>query len=179
MIPKLTRDSEIILELNNTDQLLLAPGSLFYGKRMLNPDAEEFIIESAIIASSKDPIRLKIHLRKDETHRKEEIASAIHQHFIYRRKKSERQLKRIFRLGWESLLISIVLLGLLVSLIPVIVKSLPEGGLSLAFREILIILGWVALWRPVDFLIYEWRPFRREVNLFRKLEECKVEIVAS
>ncbi len=169
--------SVIILELNEVDQLLIKPNSLFYGKRMLSPDAEEVIIEEAAIASSNDHIHLKIHLHKDEINRKDEISTAIHQHFTYRRKKSERQLKKVLQLGWRSLLISIVFLSLIVSLTLVIIKLLPEGGLSLTFREILIILGWVALWRPADLLLYEWRPFKREVNLFRKLEQCKVEIV--
>ena len=168
--------SEIILEINDVDQLLIAPRSLFYGKRMLNPDAEEAIIEEATIASSKEQIHLKIHLHNDEISREDEIASAIHHHFTYRRKKSERQLKTIFQLGWKSLLISIVLLGLLISL-TLVINLLPEGGFSITVREILIILGWVALWRPADFLLYEWRPFKREINLFRKLEQCKVEIV--
>ncbi len=169
--------SEIILELNDVDQLLIAPDSLYYGKRMLSPDAEELIIEEATTASSKDHFHLKIHLHKAEISRKDEISSAIHHHFTYRREKSEKQLKRVLQLGWRSLLISIVFLGLLVSLTLVIIKLLPEGGLSITFREILIILGWVALWRPADLLLYEWRPFKREVNLFRKLEQCKLEIV--
>lgn len=168
--------SEIILELHDVDQLMIAPDSLFYGKRLLSPDAEELIIEEATKASSNDHIHLKIQLRKDEISRKDEILTAIHQHFIYRRKKSERLLKKVAQLGWQSLLISIVFLGVIVSLTPVIIKLLPKGGLSLTFREMLIILGWVALWRPADLLLYEWRPFKREVNLFRKLEQCKVEI---
>jgi hypothetical protein len=171
------RVSEIILELNDVDQLLIAPDSLFYGKRMLNTDAEEIIIEQAIMASSNGHIHLKIHLHMDEISRMDEISTAIHQHFIYRLKKSERQLKKVLELGWQSLLISIVFLGLLVFLTLVIIKLLPEGGVSLTFREILIILGWVALWRPADLLLYEWRPFKREVNLFRKIEQCNVEIV--
>jgi len=171
------RVSEIIIEVNDVGQLLIAPDSLFYGRRMLNTDAEEIIIEEAIMASSNDHIHLKIHLRKDEISRIDEISIAIRQHFIYRRQKSQRQLKKVLELGWQSLLISIVFLGILISLTLVIIKLLPEGGLSLTFREILIILGWVALWRPADRLLYEWRPFKREISLFRKLEQCKVEIV--
>jgi hypothetical protein len=171
--------SAIILELNDVDQLLIAPGSLFYGQRMLKPDAEEFVIEEVTKAYSKDPLHLKIHLHKDEITRKDEISTAIHQHFTYRRKRSEKKLREVLQLGWQSLLISIVFLGLLVSLTLIIIKLLPEGGLSITFREILIILGWVALWRPADLLLYEWRPFKREINLYRKLERCEVEIVAS
>lgn len=172
------RVSEITLELNYVDQFLIAPDSLFYGKRILSPDAEAVIIEEATMASLNDHIHLKIHLHKDQIRRKDEISTAIHQHFAYRRKKSERQLKKVLQLGWRSLLFSIVFLGLLVFLTLVILKLLPEGGLSTTFREILIILGWVALWRPADLLLYELRPFKREVNLFRKLEQCKVEIVS-
>ena len=80
--------SEIILELHDVDRLLIAPHSLFYGKRTLRPDAEELIIEEATNASSNDHIHLKIKLRKDEISRMDEITTAIHQHFIYRRKKS-------------------------------------------------------------------------------------------
>ena len=170
--------SEIILELHDVDKLLIAPNSPFYGRRMLSPDAEEVIIEEAKIAVSNQQIHLKVYLCKDEFRRKDEVSTAIHEHFTYRRKKSERELKKVLQLGWQSLLISIVFLSLLLSLTLVIIKLLPHGGLSLTVREILIILGWVALWRPADYLLYEWRPFKREVNLFRKLEQCKVEIVA-
>ncbi|MEP7376835.1 MAG: hypothetical protein ABI675_25780 [Chitinophagaceae bacterium] len=171
------RVSEIILELSDVDQLLIGPDSLFYGKRMLSPDAEEVIIEEAKITTAKEYIHLKIHLHKDEISRQQEITSAIHQHFSYRKKKSARQLKKVLQLGWRSLGISIVFLSFLVSLTLVIIKLLPEGSLSTTFREILIILGWVALWRPADILLYDWRPFKREVNLFGRLERCKVEII--
>ncbi len=167
--------SEISVEVKDVDQLLIDPGSLFFGKRKLSPEAEEYLIEEATNTIPCDQIHLNIHLHKDELIRKDEITAAIHDHFTYRRKRSEKQLKRVVQLGWQSLLISIAFLGLLIYLIPVIVKRMPEG-LSLTFREILIILGWVALWRPADFLLYEWRPFKREINLFHKLEECKVEI---
>jgi hypothetical protein len=169
--------SEITLVAKDMEQILLPPTSLFYGKHKLNPEAEEFLIEETTIGSPCDQVHLTIHLHKDEIIRKDEIAAAVHDHFTYRRKRSERELKRIFQLGWQSLLISIAFLGLLVYLIPLMVRLMPEGGLSLTFREILIILGWVALWRPADFLLYEWRPYKREINLFRKLEECKVEIL--
>ena len=169
--------SEIILELHDLDQLLLVPDSLFYGKRMLNPDAEEVIIEEVTKAALGDHIRLKIHLLEDKITRKDEILAAIHKHFNYRREKSETKLKKVLHLGWQSLLISIVFLGILISLTLLIIKLLPEGGLSITFREILIILGWVALWRPADLLLYEWRPFKREINLFRRLERCDLEIV--
>jgi hypothetical protein len=171
------RISEIILELNNANQFLIGPDSLFYGKRMLTSGAEELIVEEASIASSNDQIHLKIYFRENEISRKDEISAAIHNHFSYRRKKSQRQLRKILHLGWRSLFVSILFFGLLASLSYAIIQLLPDGRFFVTFHELLIIFGWVALWRPADLLLYDWRPFSREVKLFRKLEQCKVEIM--
>jgi len=73
--------SEIVLELNDVDKLLIAPDSLFYGKRMLACDAEEVIIEEATMAASNKHVHIKVHLHIDEMTRKDEISTAIHQHF--------------------------------------------------------------------------------------------------
>ena len=79
--------------------------------------------------------------------------------------------------GWRSLLIAIVFLSLLVSFTLLVIRQMPEGGLSIIFREILIILGWVALWRPADLLLYEWRQFKRDATLFERLAQCKIEVI--
>ena len=170
--------SEIILVVNDVDQLLIDPNSPFYSIRKLNRDAEEFIIEAATIASRNDHIHLKIHFRNKDVSRKDELINAIHRHFNYRRKRSEWQLKRALQLGWRTLFVSIVFFAFLVFVTFLIIKLFPEGRLSLTFRDIIIILGWVALWRPADLLLYDWRPLKRDVNLFHKIEQCQVEIVA-
>lgn len=118
-------------EVKEVNQFLINPNALFYGKRMLSPDAEEFIIDKATQNSLSDRIHIRIYLHGDETGRKDEIPTAIHQHFTYRRKKSERKLKKVLQLGWQSLIISIVFFGFLISLTIVILKLFPEGGLSI------------------------------------------------
>ena len=169
--------SEIMLQLNDVSQLLIAADSIFYRKRMLTPDAEELIIEEAKKLSANDQIEINIHVRSDTANRKEEVSTAIQEHFTYRRKKSERQLRSVIKLGWKSLLFSIALLAFLVSLTFVLVKLLPEGTLFITFRELLVILGWVALWRPADILLFDWRPIKRELILFRKLEQSNVHVI--
>lgn len=171
--------TEIILELKDLGQLFIAPDTQFYGKRILSAGAEEYIIEEATMASSRGDIHLKLRLSRNAAGREHEVISSIHQHFAHRKVKSKIQLKKVLQLGWRSLLIAIVFLAFLVALVLVIIRLLPEGGLSVTFREILIILGWVALWRPADLLLYEWRPLKREVNLFSRLEQCKVEIIVT
>ncbi|MEO7922564.1 MAG: hypothetical protein ABIR30_02715 [Chitinophagaceae bacterium] len=161
------------LRLKNIDQLFLDTASPFYGKRMLTPETEEFIIEEAKAIPYNTVLEIKLHI-PDAAGREDEITNAIHRHFFYCKAKSKGRLKQALHLGWRSLLVAIISLGLLVALILTVLPRLPEGGLSITIREVLIILGWVALWRPADLLLYEWRPFKREMNLFERLAQSKV-----
>ena len=171
------RLTEIILKLENVDQVLIMPRDMFYGKRMLNRNAEEFLIEESEKHHYRTAIYLKVYLPPDALNRSQEIEAAVHQHFTYRKNKSLKQLSRTLQFGWRSLLVAIVFLSLLVSFTLLVIKQMPEGGLSIIFREILIILGWVALWRPADLLLYEWRQFKRDASLFKRLAQCKIEVI--
>jgi len=171
------RVTEIILKLENVDQMLIAPRDVFYGKRTLNRNAEEFLIEESEKHPYQTAIYLKVYLPPDALNRAQEIEAAVHQHFTYRKNKSLKELGQTLQFGWRSLLVAIVFLSLLVLFTLLVIRRLPEGGLSIIFREILIILGWVALWRPIDLLLYEWRQFKRDANLFNRLAQCKIEVI--
>lgn len=41
--------------------------------------------------------------------------------------------------------------------------------------EGLIIIAWVAMWKPAEFLTYDWIPLRRRLNLVRKLSELSLQ----
>jgi hypothetical protein len=41
-------------------------------------------------------------------------------------------------------------------------------------EESLIIFGWVANWRPIEILLYEWWPIARRRNLYRWLARAAV-----
>ncbi len=43
-------------------------------------------------------------------------------------------------------------------------------------EESLLILGWVANWRPIEIFIYDWWPIVRRRNLYRRLAAATVEI---
>lgn len=50
------------------------------------------------------------------------------------------------------------------------------GGIA---GEGLYIVGWVAMWRPLEIFLYDWRPIRRRQRLFAKLAEIPVLIRSS
>lgn len=84
----------------------------------------------------------------------------------------------MFRLGWSSLLIGFIFLSVMYLLTKIINNLASEDGFTITIKESFIILGWVALWRPAELLLYEWRPFKRDMNLFHKLEKCEVIVMS-
>ena len=148
-----------------------------YFRRKLNEETERFIIEEAVALPLHEPINLKVLVPESEFARGAEITDAICQHFANRRKKSEKQLKDVMKLGWSSLVIGIGFVGLILVLTQIGSQILPKGRLEITIRESLIIIGWVALWRPAELLLYEWRPFKSEAILFGRLQECNVRVI--
>jgi hypothetical protein len=111
------------------DQMLIAPRELSYGNRMLNHNAEEFLLKNL-----KTSYRSPIYLPPNALSRSQEIDAAVHQHFTYR-KIIIKQLNRTLQFGWRSLLIAIVFLSLLVSFTPLVIRQTRERGLSIIFRR--------------------------------------------
>jgi hypothetical protein len=76
---------EIILKLEDVDQVLIVSHNGFYGNRMLSHDAEEFLIEECERHPSRTTIYLKVYLPPAALNRSQEIETAIHQHFAYKK----------------------------------------------------------------------------------------------
>ncbi|MBD0286040.1 MAG: hypothetical protein M3342_12895 [Bacteroidota bacterium] len=176
---RMNHSAEIILHLQCAEEMFAASGASFYRKRMLNEDAEDYLVEEARRIPRSALITIKVFLPAGEAGQAEEIQTAIQKHFAYRKEKSEKQLKHTLQFGWRSLLIGFVFLGLLVILSEVLNRLSATGGLVKTVRESLVILGWVALWRPAELLLYEWYPYKRDALLFSRLENSKVQITAS
>jgi hypothetical protein len=51
-------------------------------------------------------------------------------------------------------------------------------GIGRALNEGLLILGWVANWRPLEIFLYDWWPLTRRRDLYRRLSNAKVLISA-
>jgi hypothetical protein len=73
-----------------------------------------------------------------------------------------------------SLVIGVSVLVLCVAAaqyVEVVVGPTPLGRI---LQESLIILGWVANWRPLEIFLYEWWPLRRRRNLLRRLAAAHI-----
>lgn len=54
--------------------------------------------------------------------------------------------------------------------------SLARGAISDIIGESMLIIGWVAMWRPLEIFLYEWVPIRRRCRILAKLSGAPVTI---
>ncbi|MEJ0053915.1 MAG: hypothetical protein WDN10_04315 [bacterium] len=87
------------------------------------------------------------------------------------------KLKKNFRTGRVTLLLALVVLAVFESL-SVLSGDFNLGPFQQTFSEGFLIIGWVALWRPVEILLYDWWPIVDERRKVRKLLNGKIEVVS-
>jgi hypothetical protein len=44
-------------------------------------------------------------------------------------------------------------------------------------RESLTIVGWVAMWRPMQIFLYDWWPLHRQIRLYDSLSSAQVKVL--
>lgn len=170
----------IELKLHSTDQLFNTLDPSPFLDRDLDDEAEAYIESTAHEISSKMPFRLIILLPASEAAKADQksLDQAINRFFAYRVRATRKQLRRIFRQGRLSLLIGILFVFACVG-IPDILEAIFRYPIFGSFlREGLVIIGWVAMWRPVQIFLYDWWPIRKNMEVFRRLSRVKVEVRA-
>lgn len=144
----------------------------------LDRDAEAFIENWALGLSPGDRFQITIHLERPyaDGDPNEIIANAIHNYFSYKTDLVRAEVKRLLTEGRVSLLIGLVFLT--VCLIGAeSIGTATSGTTSRVLREGLTIIGWVALWRPLQIFLYDWWPLARRRRIYRNLARALVKVV--
>src|SRR5262249_35449296 len=149
-----------------------------FPERDLDADAEEFIVGWARELPPEAPIRIVVQLPASEAQSESAriLCASITRYFGYRAERASGELKELFRVGRRFLLIGALVLALCVSATQLLSGRFGENTLGRYFEESLIILGWVANWRPIEIFLYEWWPIVRKRRLCRRLANASVDI---
>lgn len=138
-------------------------------ERNLNFEWLEYVFEVMNDKPRRVPIHLEIIATETGSWTPETFSSIMHDEFRNYDKLLKRRLKDNFRLGRTSLGIALVTL-LFFILLSEIAHHVSAGFFQRAFEEGFLIIGWVALWRPVEILLYDWWPiFDRRMKVKRIL----------
>lgn len=146
--------------------------------RDLDKDAEEFIVGWARELPGDNALRIVIHMPQSQvqSHAGLETVGGMSRFFAHRSESASRDLRELFRVGRMSLAVGASVLAACVvaaQYAEVVVGSAPLGRIV---QESLVIMGWVANWRPLEIFLYDWWPIVRRRNLYRRLAAAKVEL---
>jgi len=148
--------------------------------RDLAPSVEEHLVGWVRDLSRDDPLQIVVHLAADAARDPlyPQASNAMNDYFAARAKAAEREMKELFRTGRRYLAIGLPLLVICLVASQLVRDWLGPGAVSQLVSESLVILPWVANWKPIELFLYDWWPIRRRRNLFRRLQQADVEIKA-
>lgn len=166
----------IELRLTQPQQLFNSLDPSPFHERDLDQDAEEYIVDSADEYPLNRPLRLTIYLPADQLRSGQlDFEQAIHNYFTYRAEETRRRIRFFFRDGRMSLMVGLIFLFVCIA-VRQVVLAVGRGLSAQIVDEGLYIVGWVAMWRPLEIFLYDWRPLRHREQLFVKLAHIPVTV---
>jgi len=145
-----------------------------FREKDLEPAAEAYIEDAIRELGVGEAARLVIHL-PDELAASEDaraLPEAVANYFGYRARQTRVELRRLLRRALANLLIGLSFLFACLTLR----RMLQSAGAYEVLGEGLLIIGWVALWRPVEMFLYDWWPLLRRQRRFATVAHMPVDI---
>jgi hypothetical protein len=174
------RDTLIEIRLQSLRQLFHTLDPAPFHEKDLDENAASYLGEACEEAGSRRSLRLVIHLPDPEARSDaaRTLPEAVNNYFAYRERQLRKDLVRLLRYGAVSLVIGLLFLMACIALRRALIAHAPLIDESIA-NEGLLILGWVAMWRPMEVLLYEWWPIARRRAVLRRLAVIPVEVRSS
>jgi hypothetical protein len=169
--------ARIQLRLRELAQLFNSMDPSPFYDRDLDDDAEEFILNWAREHPKDHEFELTVHLATmPPPDRAAGLEEAVRHYFASRHLVKCQQYKQDAKRGHFSLIVGLLFLAVCLSVAKIVMKLRHEPTPEI-FTESLTIVGWVALWRPLEFYLYDWWPMRDERHLLERLSRMRVKLV--
>jgi len=152
-----------------------------FAERDLDGDAEEYIVGWARELAHRGPFTIVVHLPAPEADKEAArgVPRALSRFFEYRADVVGRELNELFRIGRIALMVGLAVFGLCLAASHAVDTMAGQTYLGSFISESLIIVGWVANWRPIEIFLYDWVPILRRRNLYRRLAAANVIVKAN
>lgn len=170
--------TEITIRVHTIAQLFNSFDPSPFLEKDLDDEAENFIVGWARELPPDAPFRIVVHLPPEEAARPEaaEIGKAFAHYFELRTKQFDRELRELLRIGWRSLLVGSTVLVLCLTASQTVARMIPNATMARVIEESLILVGWVANWRPLEIYLYDWWPILRRKRLYRRIAAAPVSV---
>jgi hypothetical protein len=146
--------------------------------RDLDRDCEAYIENWALSLPHDSHLHLTIHVEElgSGPDASADVADALHNYYGYKQKLERGKLKQMLQQGRVSLAIGLGFVAFCLLLAEAISGLLPAHVAKIA-RESLTIIGWVAMWRPVQIFLYDWWPLSGRIKTYENLRFARVKVV--
>jgi len=142
----------------------------------LDDDAFEYIVSSVSEHPLKTKQKIILHIPANQRAKlsEVEIRRAIHNFFEYKKVLAERSIKLKLKEGQLSFVVGITFLVICLG-VGEYIQSLATNAFTYIAYEGLLIGGWVAMWKPISDILYEWWPIWKEKRIYHKISEMDIE----
>ncbi|HYD03234.1 MAG TPA: hypothetical protein VEC16_02950 [Alphaproteobacteria bacterium] len=142
----------------------------------LDDDAFEYIVSSVQEHPLKKKQKMILHFPKNQQKKvsEVEVRRAIHHFFEYKKILAERNIKLKLKEGELSFFVGS---GFLIAclLAGEYILTFGENTLTYILFEGLLIGGWVAMWKPISDVLYEWWPIYQEKRVYNKIANMDID----
>ncbi len=145
----------------------------------LDRACEVFIENWALSLPHDSHLHLTVHVEQHPLpdNAADLVAGAVHNHYAYKADLVRGELRQLLRIGRLSLGVGLLFVIVCLLLAEALTSYFPGPGAKIA-RESLTIIGWVAMWRPVQIFLYDWWPLKGRIRVFENLHGARVSVVA-
>jgi hypothetical protein len=176
------REGDVILielSLNQIGQLYNSFDPSPFHEKELDAEADLYIFSAVREIGADKPIKLVIDLPPQELKAPgaADIERAIRTHFAYRLQTARRDLRHELHRGRISFFVGLAFLVLCMAGREVAL-SFAASAVMRILGEGLLILGWVAMWGPLEVFLYGWWPIVGRCRILERLAVVDVDLVA-
>jgi hypothetical protein len=151
-----------------------------FREKDIDAEVEAFLVGWVRELPANAPFTIVVYLPAEEVAKPRAaiIPEAFAHYFGYRAQVAEQDLRELFRVGRRSLAIGLAVLVACLVTSQLVAAFVPYRVVARVVEESLIIVGWVANWRPIEIYLYDWLPIRRRIQLYRRIAGARVEVKA-
>jgi hypothetical protein len=178
--PRLNGKACIDIHLKSSKQLFDLRDPAPFRERDLDPSAADYLMASLREIPRREPVCFSLFISGEPTDfelHESVLIDAIRAHFEYERTLVESNIRAHFRRGRQLFAIGLGVLTALLSLARLSDRLAPAfGHVHAIVKEGLVITGWVAMWRPLEVLLYDWWPLYEKRRWIDKLLTSEIAV---
>ncbi len=171
--------SLIEVRVKNAQQLFDVRDPAPFRERDLDDDFVEYISTSVEEIGYNSNLKIVINISEKESDSIEKtvIREAIRAYLDYQIELKRLHLSKLFRTVRLFLFFGLISLFTCLFVARTIEKKFDPDSFFYVTREGFVILGWVAIWKPFELVLFDWYPVFDKIKLLKKLRDCEIDIL--